>query len=85
MTLTTSIASGQGAHTHLARHGATPNGANTSVPGSLGADSGAIANTGQMTTDTLPAMSGTTPLGGSGTALNKMPPTVIVNYILRIL
>ena len=26
-----------------------------------------------------------TPLGGSETAVNKMPPTVIVNYILRVL
>ena len=30
-------------------------------------------------------ISASTALGGSGTALNKMPPTVIVNYILRIL
>jgi hypothetical protein len=34
---------------------------------------------------TLPAMTGTAASGGSGTAINKMPPAVIVNYLLRVL
>jgi microcystin-dependent protein len=82
VTLNTSIASGQGAHTH------TLIGANQTTGNSypsMKSDSNAQGVDSVVLSATLPAMSGTTPLGGSGTALNKMPPTVIVNYILRIL
>lgn len=90
VTLTTSISSGQGSHNHsisgngnaailtmgaggLREWGVPPN-----TPGT--GDSTASA----MSSNTLPAMSGTTPLGGSGNALPTMPPTIMLSMLLRI-
>ena len=41
--------------------------------------------TSAIATAAASAVSGNVPSGGSGTALNKLPPTIIVNYILRVL
>lgn len=81
VTLTTSIASGQGNHTHTiasaAQAGSNSNG------GSGGNASNGVTITGTGAS-TLPAMTGTTPLGGSGTAKSKVPPTIVMNYILVV-
>ena len=82
VTLTTSIASGQGSHSHT-QFGSTFNG-QTSGSQAISNFASGGANT-ATSAATLPAMTGTTPTGGSDTAVNKMPPTVIVNYILRVL
>lgn len=71
VTLATTIAAGQGTHFHQPAGGGVflKSGAGASAQsGSPGADA--------ATTDaaTLPAMSGTTPLGGSGTPLASVPP-----------
>jgi microcystin-dependent protein len=78
--LTTSIAAGQGSHTHaLNNGGAIVSSTVTSGVANDGANYGvtSIANA------TLPEMSGTTPTGGSGTALNVIQPTLILNYIIK--
>jgi microcystin-dependent protein len=82
---TVDIPAGQGSHSHTATTTAvTPSGAGNGVNS---APVVYLLNTGAVTVNanTLPAMSGTAASGGSGTAVNKMPPTVIVNYILRVL
>ena len=65
VTLTTTIAAGQGSHTHLIGSSIT-----------TGATAGAVDGVGQSSVNsaasTLPAMTGTTPLGGSG--YNQLPP-----------
>ena len=71
VTLTTTIAAGQGSHTHTVpisvSHNATYTGG------------GSWAYSGSLATDasTLPTMYGTTPLGGSGTAIPTVQPTAI--------
>ena len=71
VTLTTTIASGQGSHTH--------NFTATNGSGTGGGQATGNGNAGTFTTAaaTLPAMTGTTPLGGSGTALATVQPTAI--------
>lgn len=87
--LTTSIASGQGSHSHSfsTYTGQQPTfsdtqsgaGAQRLTPSS-GGNSYSIANA------TLPSMTGTTPLGGSGTAItfSAVQPTVTINYIIKV-
>jgi microcystin-dependent protein len=55
-------------------------------PGGLGAVTGYAGTNGQaaVKSGSITA-TGTAASGGSGTALNKMPPAVIVNYLLRVL
>lgn len=71
VTLTTTIAAGQGSHTH--------NFTATNGSGTGGGQATGNGNQGTFTTAaaTLPAMTGTTPLGGSGTALATVQPTAI--------
>ena len=79
VTLATSIASGQGGHTH------TTTIALKSMQLSGGSDAGGggvFYPSAAINAATLPAMTGTTPLGGSGTAVNKMNPALIVNKII---
>lgn len=74
VTLTTSIASGQGSHSHtVGVSGAAGGVAATIAPGNGSSD----ANYKLSSAATLPAMTGTTPLGGSGTALATVQPTAI--------
>jgi microcystin-dependent protein len=72
------IPAGQGSHTHPINLGYTDQ-------ASVG--SGGVKNDTGVSTQsaTLPAMTGTAASGGSGTAVNNMPPAIMVNYILRIL
>ena len=76
------IPSGQGSHNHTLNNATgvirTGGGAATGAAGGQSSDITANAAT-------LPAMTGTAASGGSGTAINKMPPAVIVNYLLRVL
>ena len=78
ITLATAIAAGQGSHTHVVADVIIPGGATdgngVTVPLARGNRT--------SNASTLPAMSGTTPLGGSGTALDNVQPTIITNYIL---
>jgi microcystin-dependent protein len=80
VTLTTTIAAGQGSHTHALNNGGVvltgTSAAGSAVEGSFYAGT-SIANA------TLPEMGGTTPTGGSGTALNVIQPTLILNYIIK--
>ena len=70
VTLTTTIAAGQGSHAHAGG----VNAYNGSQEGGGVSAAGTTSNTG---TATLPAMTGTTPLGGSGTAIPTVQPTAI--------
>lgn len=82
ITLATTIAAGQGAHTHPITPGTV-----TSGPQYSAGATGQGSAVGASATDsaTLPAMSGTTPLGGSGTAISKMQPTAFtLHAFLRL-
>lgn len=70
VTLTTTIAAGQGSHFHSG--GVSQY--NGDQPGGGVSAAGVTANTGAST---LPGMTGTTPLGGSGTAITTVQPTAI--------
>jgi len=78
-TFEVTIPSGQGSHNHVTGMSLGP-GQNASFV------SGGDANAGQTqistSTQTLPAMSGTAASGGSGTAINKVQPTLITNFII---
>lgn len=78
ITLATAIASGQGSHGHstvgASAAGGTPN--QVQILTGNGAFSFVTGNA------VLPAMVGTTPLGGSGTALTTVQPSIITNYII---
>lgn len=78
VTLTTTIASGQGSHTHIVP-GANVTGGNNFFSRTSDSNAGSDP-TGAAT---LPAMTGTTPLGGSGTALLTVQPTLVLNYIIK--
>lgn len=85
VTLNTSIASGQGSHNHTAGGASTffvqaaSQNRSTNVVGGTG-----DVGSGTMDAATLPAMTGTTPLGGSGTATVTMPPTIMLTALVRI-
>ena len=71
VTLTTTIASGQGSHNH------TVTSVTNSVPGGSSGSAAIASGNTTTSTSTLPAMSGTTPLGGSRTAIPTVQPTAI--------
>jgi microcystin-dependent protein len=78
------IPAGQGSHTHTLNNGT--NVLHGAGGGSItGGASGLLANDITENAQTLPQMTGTAASGGSGTAVNNMPPAVIVNYLLRVL
>lgn len=64
VTLTTTIAAGQGSHSHGTQNFESDGGGGTR------SGTGAIGSAPPTALATLPAMSGTTPLGGSGTAMD---------------
>jgi len=70
VTLTTTIAAGQGSHNHTIGYDRT---------GAAFESAQATTSSGTLLTSTatLPAMTGTTPLGGSGTAISTVQPTAI--------
>lgn len=80
VTLDTTIAAGQGSHRHGARALASTSSGSGVAAGAIGDDVTLAQGTG---TSTLPAMSGTTPLGGSGTALSIVQPTKALNFIIK--
>lgn len=82
VTLTTTIAAGQGSHTHTA----TTDADNGSGVGS-GYTGGSVALIGATVTvnaATLPEMTGTTPLGGSGTELAIMPAAILGTFLWKL-
>lgn len=79
VTLTTSIAAGQGSHTHTSN--AATAGGNNFDAGPYGAPNSGVAT---INANTLPAMTGTTPLGGSATPLTNVQPTIVLNKILVV-
>lgn len=79
VTLTTSIGSGQGSHVHSFVTG--PNVIGAAGAGSVNITGGSLAAT-AMAAATLPAMSGTTPLGGSSTAFPVLSNAIIFNKII---
>jgi microcystin-dependent protein len=88
VSLTTSIASGQGSHPHSVINASTGEkvGYITADGGGSGPPVGLGLNTGNdlpltAANATLPAMTGTTPLGGSGTALSVVQPSLVLNFI----
>ena len=82
VTLTTTIASGQGSHTHTATTTADIG----VSQGAAGGGSLLVSGDGAVTinANTLPAMSGTTPTGGSDTAVNKVQPTIVARKIVVV-
>lgn len=87
VTLTTSIADGQGAHIHTAGNPGSvflmgvASGGNATRTGPAG-NEGEAAST---NASTLPAMTGTTPLGGSGSIFTTLPPVIMLTAIVRVL
>lgn len=79
VTLNTAIASGQGSHTHTS-DATTQSGAQ----GSAGAGGRFTTGTAAIDAATLPAMTGTTPLGGAGTALPTIPPEAFWNVMIKL-
>lgn len=77
VTLTTTIAAGQGSHVHTI---ADPSQSAVFAGGGFG---GWIPNVQTTSAATLPAMTGTTPTGGSGTAVNVVQPTIVLNKIIK--
>jgi len=78
VTLATAIASGQGSHVHTGTLQSNTGGAASG--GSFSALTNQLIgpqNTLNIAAATLPAMTGTTPLGGSGTAIPTVQPTAI--------
>ena len=76
--LSVTISSGQGSHTHvLGAADALAAGSAVSGVGSFQV----VANT--ISAAVLPAMTGTANLGGSGTDLGIVQPTIIVNYFIK--
>ena len=73
VTLATTIASGQGSHSHVIAGGYIQYNGGTGALTGVGYN----AVNSPTATATLPAMTGTTPLGGSGTALATVQPTAI--------
>lgn len=80
-TLTTTIPSGEGSHTHLSGNlyyvaggGNVAAGANKALE---------VLGSGVTGAATLPAMSGTTSLGGSGTAMTILNGSLVVNKIIK--
>ncbi len=78
VTLTTTIAAGQGSHTHL-NPAKQPGGPDISLA------SGGGSSVGSFATDaaTLPAMTGTTPLGGGGATFPLLPPLQIATKVIQ--
>jgi hypothetical protein len=79
VTLTTTIGVGQGSHSH----GTTVGG----VGGQYAAGGGSqplVSGSNATSPATLPEMTGTTPLGGSGTPINDVQPTIVLNKILVV-
>lgn len=86
--LTTSISAGQGSHTHGPGIGNNFIIRDTGAGGQqLQTSPGVVSDgtAGATAAATLPSMTGSTPTGGSGTAVNKMPPGIVVPYILRVI
>ena len=83
LTLTTSIAAGQGSHTHTVTGDTLA--VNTSVAGTPDGFNHYVVP-GSLTTAaaTLPAMTGTTPTGGSGTALTNLPPLILITTYVKL-
>lgn len=78
VSLTTSINSGQGGHSHSVQN-------QGSAQSGGGVNAGTIAGgSGTTGTSTLPAMSGTTPLGGSATPLATVPPEAFWNVMVKL-
>lgn len=76
------IPSGQGSHVHTMDE--------PWAPGLAGNPSGGVISASGSTTFTsnaavLPQMTGTAASGGSGSAHQNMPPTIVCNYIIRII
>ncbi|WP_156464266.1 hypothetical protein [Afipia sp. Root123D2] len=79
VTFATAVAAGQGSHRHSYSVGqSAANGFETGPNPHLGSNAG--TNTGFAT---LPAMTGTTPSGGSDTAHNNVPPALVCNLIIK--
>ena len=83
VTLTTNIASGQGSHGHTVSSNAITSGGNSLDSGPFPAPA-TNAATITVNANTLPAMTGTTDLGGSGTGHINVQPTIIMNKILVV-
>lgn len=78
VTLNTTIGAGQGSHQHGAANlGAAQSGGGVSA-GSIGPGAGTTSAA------TLPAMTGNTPLGGSGTPLPTIPPRSFWNVMIKL-
>lgn len=83
ITLNTNIPAGQGSHTHSGTSvGANTGGGTSGGGGVMSAAFGSTALT--INASTLPTMTGTTDLGGSGTATNVTQPTLVMNKILVV-
>lgn len=81
ITLATAIGVGQGSHNHTVA-------AVVNIANGSGAAQGVVPGAGSgvnTSTSTLPAMTGTTSLGGSGTAIQTIQPTYSLNYVIKVL
>jgi microcystin-dependent protein len=81
--LSTTISAGQGSHNHTGSTNANTDNSALSVtgPGTPAPSPSGASIT--IDANTLPAMSGTTPLGGSDAAHSNVQPTVVANMFVR--
>jgi microcystin-dependent protein len=82
VTLSTAIGIGQGSHSHNLVNGAGSVISSANGTGSVN-PAGTNNNPTTIAAATLPAMTGTTPLGGSGTALTTVQPLQVVTKIIK--
>lgn len=80
LNLNTTIASGQGSHSHS--YNSTQNSGGGFSGGGAQFTGSPLATTG---TSTLPAMTGTTPTGGTGAGITVIQPSLTINYAIKVL
>lgn len=81
ITLNTAVASGQGSHAHVEQYATGASGSNNGIgPNNV---QGPLASVLSTAAATLPAMTGTTPTGGSDTPVPTVTPSVVCNWIIK--
>lgn len=83
LTLTTNIPAGAGPHSHVEQSG-SGGGGSQRVTGDASGAAPQLTTINTTAVAVLPALTGTTLTGGSGTAFGIVQPTMTVNYIIKM-
>lgn len=84
VTLNTTIAAGQGSHTHTSGNGGSFMSTTSSATSLATSGAQTFSTTSTTSPSTLPAMNGTTPLSGNNIPVSIIQPTLTINYIIKI-